>query len=723
MIKPLFPAILCIIASCVPALSQIPSATLVSIVAAEDARNYDSMLEGLMKSANPGIRARAALAAGRIGDDAALPALLTLLRDKTPQVAVAAAFAIGEVESVKDAEKIISMLAEDISPQLRAKLIEAAGKIAGANPSQPVSKELGAAIVTTLKEEREKDRAGDPAIVRAGLTALLRARPAGALEAAALFLNAGPAAVRADASNTYARLRGTGANTTLRAVFVSDPDPVVRANAARALGVGGDVDFAKQLLEAAIGDSDSRVRVSAIRSLATLNSKESASALISRGQELLTAAKKSKLRSADEKSELLEIATVLGRLMAFTYDERTVRFLSDLRTFDKLASSETEISLARVAPNDYLAAFKKVMTADFTPADKDVPAVMQGFAEIARLPEEQAGNAKKEVRIFLAQLIGLWAMERGAHPDEKDFPSSGELVNAFAEFKSPNTSEILRPFLSAEEDVRTRAALASVLGKQPPSKENFDVVKAAFEFSLKNDKKSDDAVLASMEALFSIDKKAAVEPLMLALKSSNLIVRRSAMQFLKDPELKELLKTDFKDVLKVTKWPGGTVAKLGQTTLAASDYRRAISRRNGTVKAVFTTEKGSFTIDLLPEDAPLTVDNFITLARRNYFNGLTVHRVVPNFVMQDGDPDGTGSGGPGWNIRCEVNMVPYERGAVGMALSGKDTGGSQWFVTHSPQPHLDGGYTVFGRVSEKDMKVVDRIVRGDRIVRVVIVGR
>jgi cyclophilin family peptidyl-prolyl cis-trans isomerase len=138
---------------------------------------------------------------------------------------------------------------------------------------------------------------------------------------------------------------------------------------------------------------------------------------------------------------------------------------------------------------------------------------------------------------------------------------------------------------------------------------------------------------------------------------------------------------------------------------------------------VFTTAKGSFTIDLLPEDAPLTVDNFVKLARAGYFNGLEIHRVVPNFVMQDGDPLGNGSGGPGWSIRCEVNMVPYERGAVGMALSGKDTGGSQWFATHSPQPHLDGGYTVFGKVNETGMKVVDRIVRGDKIVSVRIVGR
>ena len=94
-------------------------------------------------------------------------------------------------------------------------------------------------------------------------------------------------------------------------------------------------------------------------------------------------------------------------------------------------------------------------------------------------------------------------------------------------------------------------------------------------------------------------------------------------------------------------------------------------------------------------------------------------RVVPNFVIQTGYPRGDQNGGPGYSIRCEINEAPYDRAAVGMALSGKDTGGSQWFVTHSPQPHLDGGYTVFGRVVS-GMDVVDKIARGDTLRRVIV---
>src|SRR5205814_332146 len=96
------------------------------------------------------------------------------------------------------------------------------------------------------------------------------------------------------------------------------------------------------------------------------------------------------------------------------------------------------------------------------------------------------------------------------------------------------------------------------------------------------------------------------------------------------------------------------MSKMGQVLNTTIDYRRALSRKNGSIRAVLTTEKGTFTIVFNPEEAPLTVDNFVKLARSGYFNGLEVHRVVPNFVMQDGDPRGDGNGGPGWTIRCEI---------------------------------------------------------------------
>ncbi|HEX6626986.1 MAG TPA: peptidylprolyl isomerase, partial [Gemmatimonadaceae bacterium] len=134
-------------------------------------------------------------------------------------------------------------------------------------------------------------------------------------------------------------------------------------------------------------------------------------------------------------------------------------------------------------------------------------------------------------------------------------------------------------------------------------------------------------------------------------------------------------------------------------------------------RATIQTVRGPIELELFGDDAPITAWNFLTLARSGYYRNTRFHRVVPNFVAQDGDPRDDGNGGPGYAIRDEMNPNRYERGAVGMALSGPDTGGSQYFITHSPQPHLDGHYTVFGKV-RRGYDVLDRIVQGDLITRV-----
>ena len=144
---------------------------------------------------------------------------------------------------------------------------------------------------------------------------------------------------------------------------------------------------------------------------------------------------------------------------------------------------------------------------------------------------------------------------------------------------------------------------------------------------------------------------------------------------------------------------------------------RAPSVKAAPLTALIQTERGIITIAFDHARAPVTVESFVSLARAKFFDGIAFHRVVPNFVAQDGCPRGDGWGGPGYEIPCEYNARSYETGTVGMALSGKDTGGSQWFVTLSPQPRLEGRYTVFGIVT-RGMDVVERIMPGDRIVKV-----
>lgn len=126
------------------------------------------------------------------------------------------------------------------------------------------------------------------------------------------------------------------------------------------------------------------------------------------------------------------------------------------------------------------------------------------------------------------------------------------------------------------------------------------------------------------------------------------------------------------------------------------------------------TNKGTIKIELFPEVTPFTVYNFVKLSEQGYYNGTIFHRVVPNFVIQGGDPTGTGNGGPGYSIRSEFSQLNFFTGAVGMASSGKDTEGSQWFITHSPQLHLDARYTLFGIVVD-GQDVVDKTQIGDKI--------
>jgi cyclophilin family peptidyl-prolyl cis-trans isomerase len=131
------------------------------------------------------------------------------------------------------------------------------------------------------------------------------------------------------------------------------------------------------------------------------------------------------------------------------------------------------------------------------------------------------------------------------------------------------------------------------------------------------------------------------------------------------------------------------------------------------------TIRGPITLALLGSEAPRTAANLVALARRGFLDGLTFHRIVPDFVAQGGDPRGDGEGGPGFSLRCEINRHPYRRGAVGMALSGKDTGGSQFFLTLAPQPHLEGRYTVFAEVIE-GLERADALLEGDAITRAVV---
>ena len=138
-------------------------------------------------------------------------------------------------------------------------------------------------------------------------------------------------------------------------------------------------------------------------------------------------------------------------------------------------------------------------------------------------------------------------------------------------------------------------------------------------------------------------------------------------------------------------------------------------------KATLDTPRGQIVIELYPQHAPKTVNNFVFLAKEGYYDGLLFHRVISNFMIQGGDPTGTGRGGPGYKFEDETkgNPLKHGTGSLSMANAGPNTNGSQFFITHAPQPHLDGKHTVFGKVVE-GQSIVDAIRQGDAMTKVTI---
>ncbi len=706
--------------------AQVPVATQVAIMKAEDARDYNG-LKPFLSSKNIAVQRRALLAAGRIGNAAAVPDLVEILETnlKVPSVLHSVAFAVGEIESIAGADVIMLILKSESGFGKRdrillARAVEAAGKIAAANPTEAASKELGLTIVRVINDEREERAVSpSPEVVRAGATAILRTRPEGGAEAVAAFLDHSDNALVAESLNTLSRLRFKGANEKARELLTKSTDPIIRANAARLLGAADDKDSAELLIDAATKDKDSRVRVSAIRSLGALKIAATAEPLIKYGGTLMLiyskAAKPNYIPL--EHSEFVELAVAIGQIIPGSFNEDALKLFKEFANHDNGVTPEVYVARVRIAPSKGDGSGPELTN---WKQHRTLAQIVGEFAVIEPATEE-GKQIKANAPTVLGPLAKAFAV---ADPKEEaaTILAAPDVLRAYARFKTEDLAELLRVALR-NKDVQIRAAAASLIGDLPPTKENSDAVKAAFGRSLIDDKTENDATLSLLSAAVKLDKPGSFDALRLALNSPDHLVRIRARDLIRTNKLQDEFADAEERVEPLKRVDPRSGSKLGVILNTDTDYRRAALRKNGTVRAVFTTQKGNFTIDLLPEDAPLTVDNFIKLANAKYFDGLEVHRVVPNFVMQDGDPRGDGTGGPGWNIRCEVNMVPYGRGSVGMALSGKDTGGSQWFVTHAPQPHLDGGYTVFGKVNETGMKVVDNIVRGDKILTVRIVGR
>jgi cyclophilin family peptidyl-prolyl cis-trans isomerase/HEAT repeat protein len=435
-----------------------------------------------------------------------------------------------------------------------------------------------------------------------------------------------------------------------------------RAFAARGLGALRDASAAPPLLALLEPSAKSGLEVSvqAVRALAQLNAAEAAEPLV---------------RLAGDPSThpnlRLEAIAALGAMHA----DAALQLVQDLVSSESPAMRSA--ALRAVAAIDQ-ESFVFVLASLEPDRDWHVRSTLAGL--LAQLPAE----------ISLDRLRGMLQDD-----DKRVWPA---VLGALVRLRAPGIDTILLEHLK-EADFAVRASAAGLLEELKPAGA-AEALRDAYKAGLPDSASA--ARVAALEALTAYGADEANETLKLALADKDWSVRLRAAALLRtlDPA------SEAEEAIRPA--PGQPPAPYDDPQLVAPEV---------SPRAFIETAHGTIEFELTVLDAPQTVRNFMNLARKGFFNGLQVHRVVPNFVVQDGDPRGDGRGGPGYSIRDELNDRPFLRGTVGMALGGPDSGGSQFFITHSPQPHLDGRYTVFGRVV-KGMEVVDRISVGDVIQRI-----
>ena len=342
-----------------------------------------------------------------------------------------------------------------------------------------------------------------------------------------------------------------------------------------------------------------------------------------------------------------------------------------------------------------------------------VSAWQAGAVSMLREPGAGVTTSHADYRLRIAMIEGATAagVDRrvaflASHVADADPRVRAAAISALAGASVPSRDSIQWGNVLAtalrDTDVGVRtAALAAQRGNAAA----VDVATALDGYSLALRDSSSDAREAALDLV------AAAWRCDSAAFDSSILLRIQALRAPDDP----LLRARVRSVTPLAFW-----RTAAQPTVTAAQYERIVreivvpSLAGRPPSLRVETDRGSIRIRLDGVRSPMTTDHFLTLARRGYFRGIRFHRVVPAFVAQGGDPRGDGSGGPGFAIRDELNRTPYLRGAVGMALSGPDTGGSQFFFTLAPQPHLTGHYTVFARVAV-GADVVDRLVQGDAI--------
>jgi cyclophilin family peptidyl-prolyl cis-trans isomerase/HEAT repeat protein len=640
--------------------------TLARVLALEDARTLgQGELERDLKSPDRSIRRRAALAAGRIGDTSITPALIDLMNDQEPEVRQMTAFALGLLGDRQAVDRLRAAL-KDTDGTVRARSAEALGRLGDKRAASDLvafvlgATPHGAAVVTVRGDD--PGNASDPWVeLRLGLFALAALKDAPAAESV-LLVGGKPRFDWWAATFTAMRLELPSMRPVLAAAAAGD-DPLSRAIAARGLAALKDAS-AFDTIAKLVRDSDETVSVAALKALGTLGDARGTAVAVSMLASPSLALKREALRA-----------------LALLPGDRSLRS----RLVPLVGAREAWIrgpalrALARADPDEFAL-------------------VLSGLDP----------DPDWTVRAALAAALGDVGGELGASllltmlkdPDPRVLPAVLEALRAA---RGPDATDTLRR-LVAHADPAVRVAAIEGLAAQG-AQGSSEVFAAAYRNALPE---PDPDVRLALVAAFAAQKDPA----------SRSLLEQAAKS---DPSRLVRVRAIF--ALRAAGGASPTLPDPGPEDVRRpfADYRLAMGPYEATPgldlyspRAVLHTRRGRIEILLDVVETPLTTLSFMDLARRGFYDGLTFHRVEPNFVVQGGCPRGDGNGGPGYAIRCEIGQRPFGRGAVGMALSGKDTGGSQFFITHSAQPHLDGGYTLFGRVTG-GMDVVDQIRPGDVI--------
>jgi cyclophilin family peptidyl-prolyl cis-trans isomerase/HEAT repeat protein len=633
-----------------------------------DAPDSPRDLTTIARRADARLRRRAALAIGRVGDPSGRTTLEALLTDAEPAVRETAAFGLGLLADKAALPALLTALQSDASPIVRGRAAEALGLIGDASAAAPIGAMARAmaeagGLASVPADELGWPLAPEVEAFRLGLYALVRLKAADVLVPLVLDANGRP---RSEWWPIAFALRRTEDPRTLAPMtaLVKGNGFYAAAFAAQGLGLSKQPDAAVPVLLDVLASPTPRaaVRLQAVRGLGRLGDPRAIPPLVSLLDD-----------PSLEPNLQLEVVTALGALKAVPALERLL---------DRLAAPSASMRAAAITA---LAAI-------------DGENFVQVLSGIDPDPDWRVRAAVATALGSLGEAVPDAAWK--PYLDDVDRRTWPATMRALAAAKTPEakaTADRLIRSRLASEDVMVRAIAVELLVEAKPA-DAATLLTQAWQ-AAKPDVDAD-ARVSILEGLVALKSPEARALLTEALRDRDYGVRLKARTLLRTLD------------------PASTadVERPAATRLDLSDYV-ALGSPTVSPRAYVDTTKGSFEIALAVLDAPITTHNFAALADRGFFNGLRIHRVVPDFVVQDGDPRGDGTGGPGYSIRDELNLLPYLRGTVGMALSGPDTGGSQWFVTHSPQPHLDAKYTVFGHVVA-GMDVVDKLTTEDTIVRI-----